>query len=69
MSIPSPAVIARANQFQAAAPHRTLRQWQAMVESNENTLADTLSWFDEKEQCDHAALMLVRDRLAGRGVQ
>lgn len=66
---PSAAVIARADQFQAAAPHRTLRQWQAMVEHNENLLADSLSWFDENEQRDQAALSLVRDRLAGRGVQ
>lgn len=65
MSNPSPAVIARADQFQAAAPKRTLRQWQAMVEGNENLLADTLQWFDDDAQRDHAALVLVRDRVAG----
>lgn len=69
MSTPSPAVIARADQFQANAPHRTLRQWQAMVEHNENLLADSLSWFDADAQIDSAALSLVRDRLAFGGAR
>jgi hypothetical protein len=67
MPTPTAAIIARADQFQAAAPTRTLQQWAAMVEHNGALLSDSLSWFDKNEQRDQAALMLVRDRLAGGG--
>lgn len=59
---PTTAVVARANQFQTSAPNRTLRQWQALVESYE-----ACPWSDFLDE-DYMAACLVRDRKAAVAV-
>lgn len=58
-------VIALADKFQANAPHRTLAQWDAMVADG---VSDSL-WDDDDERMRIDAIVIVRDRLASRGVQ